>query len=241
MPGLSQMASPRTSVAVGLSGLTVTRVQAMPDAPDAQVAMTVGVMSLYAVEDSQDPEVRAQAADALREVGGDPNHYTDEQAVEAVWWFVKARLQFVHDDVTGAAAADWFGQPVIESVTRPRDIAGWGVGDCDDFATWGAALLLALGVACRFATVAADERAPGEYSHVYLVAYPVIDGDVARVPLDLSHGEAIGWETENKFGKLREWDLAQSAVSDASDGLQIAMAAAFGLGLMALGNKRRAA
>ena len=229
----------------GLGGFTtITRVQELPDSPDAQVAATVGVMAQYALEDSTDPEVRGQAASALRENGGDPNSYSDVDAVHAVWSYIRSRLSFVQDGVTGAPAADLFGQPVIESVTRPRDIASWGVGDCDDYATWGACLLTALGVPCRFVTVAADARVPGEYSHVYLVAYPEVDGTVIRVPMDLSHGKQVGWETANKYGKLREWELQEcaSGVGGGECLEALSLAAVFGVGLwQAYKRQRRSA
>jgi transglutaminase-like putative cysteine protease len=218
---------------------TITRVQELPDAPDDQVAATIGVMSQYAAEDSADPTVCAQSADALREIGCDPANYADTDACKAVWSYVRARMSFVQDAVTGAAAEAALGHPVIESVTRPRDIATWGVGDCDDYATWGAALLLCLGVPCRFVTVAADGNMPDEYTHVYLCAYPNIDGAVTRVPLDLSHGKTIGWETANNYGKLREWDVSAVAGGVIGGGM-LALAAVVGVGLWQA-HKRRAA
>lgn len=218
---------------------TVTRVQELPDSPDAQVAATVAVMAQYAVEDSASPEVQAQAVQALRESGGDPDDYGDDAAVRAVWTYVKSRMSFVNDAVLGAPVEERLGQPVVESVMRPRDIASWGVGDCDDYTTWGAALLLSMRVACRFATVAADARVPSEYSHIYLVAYPVVDGETRRVPMDLSHGKSIGWETENRFDKFREWDLESSAAGSGA-GL-LAIVAAVGVGLWQHMRNRRAA
>lgn len=208
---------------------TVTRVQELPDSPDDQVAATVAVMAQYAIEDAGSPEVREQAVTALRESGGDPDDYDDSDALRAVWTYVKSRMSFVNDAVLAGPVEDRLGQPVIESVTRPRDIASWGVGDCDDYTTWGASLLTSMQCACRFATVAADARVPGEYSHIYLVAYPVIDGKQQRVPMDLSHDKTIGWETENRYGKFREWDLESSAAGSGSGLLAIVAAVSVGL------------
>lgn len=186
------------------------RVLVLPEDPDSQVAMTINVMREYAGEDSGCDVIRQQAADALREVGANPQDYDDAQAVQAVWNYVKSRLTFCDDSKTGQPVEEAFGIPVIESVTRPRDIESWGVGDCDDFSTWGAALLGSMGINSAFATVAADSRVPGEYSHVYLVAYPddcTGSGQQVRVPMDLSHGKEIGWETPNRFGKFKEWPV----------------------------------
>ncbi len=77
------------------------------------------------------------------------------------------------------------------------------VEDCDGFTSYTAALLRSRGVPCNFATVAADAREPGRYSHVYLACYP----PTGRIALDTSHGPYPGWEAPNVYGKKREWPI----------------------------------
>ncbi len=125
-------------------------------------------------------------------------------------------MQFVEDEDTGSPFQSVIGRwhPVVETLVRPIDqaVATDPQGDCDDFEMYAAAHLLARGVPCSFVTVAANEQTPDEYSHVYLAAYPQ-DGPRAgrRVPLDFSHGPRLDWETENVFGKRREWPIATGA------------------------------
>jgi transglutaminase-like putative cysteine protease len=183
----------------------------LPDSPDDQVASTIGVMAAYARDDATTPQIQQAAKEAMAEAAaggeaGDP--------LAAVWSYVRNRMTFVRDDAWSAnqTIETHTGLPVIEVVTRPRDVLTWGAGDCDCYSTFAASLLLALGVPVRFATIAADPQAPTEYSHVYLVAYPQ-DQARRRVPMDLSHGKYIGWETENKFGKLTEWPVDGGAES----------------------------
>lgn len=175
------------------------------DDPDTQVEQTIDLMKQYAIEDS-----------------GSPSFISDVQAcaqadpIDDVWRYLSRRegvrsMQFVRDEDTGqpfSAMDRW--RPVVETLMRPVDQASsiQPQGDCDDFSMWGAAQLLARGVPVSYVTVAADSRDPSLYSHVYLVAYPK-SGRYAgqRVPIDLSHGPYVGWETPNRFGKRREWPV----------------------------------
>ena len=181
------------------------------DDPDTQVAQTIDLMRRYASEDSANPILLQDVATAAQ---GDP--------VDDTWRYISRKdgvrsMHFVHDESTGAPWADlgrW--RPIVETLMRPCDqaVVSQPMGDCDDFAMYGAAHLLARGVACSFVTVAADAGDPTIYSHVYLVAYPKA-GKYAgrRVPLDLSHGSHAGWETSNKYGKRREWPIGGSVTT----------------------------
>lgn len=118
-------------------------------------------------------------------------------------------MQFQRDEAT---AAPWdldVWNPVVETLIRPADQATMAnpIGDCDDFAMYGAAHLLSRGVPCSFVTIAADASAPRMFSHVYLAAYPKV-GQFAgmRVPLDLSHGHFPGWEHGETF-RIEEWPV----------------------------------
>lgn len=172
------------------------------DDPDEQVAATVGLMRQYATEDQVHPALLNDVAQALR----------SDDALTDTWNYLRRNgqrgMQFVRDEVTGQPFS-W--RPVVETLMRPADQAHIAnpQGDCDDFAMYGAAHLIARGVPCSFATVAADPQDPTVFSHIYLVAYPTLGPWAGfRVPLDLSHGPSLGWEVPNaSFLKFAEWPL----------------------------------
>jgi hypothetical protein len=179
------------------------------DDPDGQVADTINLMSEYVRADAHSPEVIKEAI-AIAPIGSDPS-----DVVDGVFWYVKRLIQFQHDEVTAAPLTSRLAQaglsdiPVIEVLIRPRDMVTWRedtgrgqVGDCDDYAMLTAALLRAHRIPASFVTAAADPRLPGQYSHVYVAAYP----PSGRIALDTSHGAFPGWEVENASRK-EEWPV----------------------------------
>ena len=175
--------------------------------PDEQVARTIGVMQVRTSEDMQDPGFKARAQGIA-----DPA-LSDFDKIANAYAHTKGALQFQRDEATGAGVGDIPPEQVIEVIIRPTDMAqyvdqGIGTGDCDDFSMYLAAILEAVDVPCAFVTVAADGKAPDQYSHVYVAAYPRDEnGNRVRVPLDASHGQYPGWEVPNQYGKLREWPV----------------------------------
>ncbi len=185
------------------------------DDPDQQVADTVDLMRRYVQEDYATPVVREEAGLATS-CGNSP--------LDGIFYHVKRMIRFQPDEMTSSLAKGLDGAiPVVEVLIRPRDMVtfpqdtnGMGrVGDCDDYAMLTAALLKARGIPCSFVTVAADPRVPGQYSHVYVAAYPEGGG---RVPLDTSHGAEPGWEVEENVTRREEWPI------DAGLGKWLAMA-----------------
>lgn len=184
------------------------QVTEVSDDPDTQVEQVIGMMRGYSLADAKSPMFRQDVLQCSSMGYGDP--------VSDVWSYLNrfsgARgMRFVSDETTGAAWDETYRwRPLVEALIRPVDQAWLSnpQGDCDDFSMYGAAQLAARGVPCSFATVAADDSDPSAYSHVYLVAYPQ-SGMYAgqRVPMDLSHGHALGWECANRFGKFREWPV----------------------------------
>jgi transglutaminase-like putative cysteine protease len=166
--------------------------------PDGQVADTIALMRRYVLEDAGSDEVLRAIAEA-RAYEADP--------VAQVFWWVKSRLRFVHDE---DLAAPWGSADIVEVLIRPRDMYSLDAlrrGDCDDYVMMGAAMLARLGIAVHFVTVAAEPDDPGRFSHVYLAAYP---GGV-RIPLDASHGPRPGWEV-SRVWRRREWPVRESAL-----------------------------
>ena len=189
-------------------GWVLYNVRELSDDPDTQVAQTIDLMRQYATEDSQNPILTIDVYQAWQ--SGDP--IADTWAYLARYGGQRG-MQFVRDEQTGIPFEDapsrpggW--RPLVEALIRPVDQCSLAQtqGDCDDFAMYAAAHLMARGVPCSFATLAAED--PYLYSHVYLVAYPT-SGPWAgqRVAMDLSHGQYPGWEAPNRFGKFREWPL----------------------------------
>jgi hypothetical protein len=188
------------------------RVVELWDSPDAAVGQTLDVMRERVLEDSRDPWFVARA-ERLGLRGADQ---TD--TCRRVWGHAATGIRFQNDPKTGMGIGGYTEDDVVEVIVRPVDMAryvdmGAAVGDCDDFSMYVAALLRALGVDCRFVTVAADGRDPDQYSHVYGVAYPVVDGVPVRMPLDASHGKYAGWETGN-LGRIREWGIGEFGLFD---------------------------
>jgi hypothetical protein len=174
------------------------------DDPDQQVADTIDLMRRYVQEDYATPDVKEEAVLAVL-YGSNP--------LDGIFYHVKRMIRFQPDEMTSNLAKGLGGAiPVVEVLIRPRDMVtfpvdtgGMGrVGDCDDYAMLTAALLKARGIDCSFVTVAADPRVPGQYSHVYVAAYPK---DGGRVPMDTSHGAAPGWEVEENVTRREEWPI----------------------------------
>lgn len=201
-------------------GLCAYRLTQVSDDPDTQVSQVIDYMRAYANEDSRSPLIVSDAALAHSMGVGDPCDDT---------WTYLARhggirsMQFQRDEATAAPVDLDRWNPIVETLIRPADQAmlGQPVGDCDDFAMYGAAHLLSAGVPCSFVTVAADPNEPRMFSHVYLVAYPK-DGRYAgmRVPLDLSHGHYLGWEHRESF-RIQERPLRTPVSSLLGIGLAV--------------------
>jgi predicted transglutaminase-like cysteine proteinase len=180
----------------------------VPDNPDEQVASVIGLMRSYVLEDYRTPAVATQAQQAAR---------LDPDPVKAVFSHVKRQLSFVRDEVQAIAMQPYHSYPIVEVLVRPVDMAGMcgdgscrRMGDCDDYAMYAAALLMNLGVPVSFVTLAADSSDPTRYSHVYLAAYPHPGGERVRVAVDVSHGDYVGWEAPNYYGKRTEWAVQSS-------------------------------
>lgn len=178
------------------------RVDEVPEGGDEQTSVVISLMRGYAVEDAASPEIQRDAQEALSQFPG-------MHPEEAVWNYVRSRMAFVRDEQTAAPFQPLYQFPIVETLIRPRDLSVLcesahcqRQGDCDDYAMYTAALLLALGIPCSFVTVAAD-TANDEYSHVYVAAFPPGRG---RVAMDTSHGSAPGWETPH-YHRKQEWDL----------------------------------
>lgn len=200
--GASAVPPTQSSVWLDQSGQSARIVSAeeLSDDPNTAVAQTIARMRTYVLADAGGQVMQAAAMEALREFGaGSP--------IPAAFWYVKSRMHFVNDiNLSGQlrSVAGQTGMPLVEVLIPPSAVVQYWTGDCDDYVMLLAALLLTMGVACRFVTVKANASRPDEYSHVYLAAYQGNE----RIPLDASHGAYPGWETEKaNSNTVTEWDI----------------------------------
>ena len=172
-------------------------IEALSSDSETQTEQTISRMAEYVREDSEAPIIQTIAW-RLAPLGA-----SAEQTASNVWYWVKLSTVFVRDS---EAAAPVVPEPeLFEVLIRPVDLVRmrYQGGDCDDFAMLTAALLRALGVPAYFVTLAADEREPGRYSHVFVYA-EVAPGRM--MALDTSHGPYPGWEKKSA-GKKRVWSV----------------------------------
>lgn len=174
--------------------------------PDDQVRQTLNMMRGKVAEDSANPQFLSRVRNLI------PVGNQVEEA-KKVWSHTRNGIKFQRDEVTGAGINGLPEEEVVETIIRPVDMArfidqGTAVGDCDDFSMYAACCLKALGIPCSFATTAADARDTRQFSHVYVVAYPIdpSTGRTVRMPLDCSHGEYPGWEVQG-YGRYEEWPV----------------------------------
>lgn len=191
----------------GYNGVLNYRVDVLPEDADGQVEATIALMCGYVLEDQGNPLI----LDAVRQSGALATANPMEK-IECVYRWVQSHMSFVPDENTAAMFGADVGQrdgQVVEVLVRPIDHVdiykrnGRSSGDCDDYSMLVAAMLLASGVECAFVTVAADARDITAYSHVYVAA----DVNGVRVPVDASHGKAVGWECANMYGKRADWPV----------------------------------
>lgn len=153
---------------------------------DRGTAQTLGIMRGLVHKGSRALEVRTAAIEAIR--GVRPHDHQGE--ARALFRFVRDRIHFVND-VAG-----------VETLQGARATLSIGAGDCDDKATLLASLLGAIGIPSSFRVVAANRRAPGTFSHVYVVAH--VGG--RDLPLDPTYAHTPpGWQVP---GPLRRAEVA---------------------------------
>jgi hypothetical protein len=195
---------------MGLHGQTVHpelgqvpfRLDQVSNNPDEQVESTIRRMKDYSILSALTPTIRADLMRAWALGEGD--------ALEGIHRWVKSALRFREDEDTVGLVDTPDGPDTIEVLIPPMDLSAAvnsGIApaeDCDGYAMYVASLLCAAGIPCAFVAVAADSSDPKRFSHVYTAAYPRPD---VRIPIDASHGDAIGWEAPNRFNKRKEWPV----------------------------------
>lgn len=122
-------------------------------------------------------------------VRGTSREHDPRSQLAALFRFVRDHIMFI-GDVAG-----------VETLQSPRYTLHVKAGDCDDRATLLAALARAIGipVELKFRAIAANPRARGAFSHVYVVAN--LGG--RELVLDPTyHSNAPGYEHAGAFRRM---------------------------------------
>ncbi len=196
--------------------IVLQREQAGLHTPSPQVTeQTVLKMCEHIRNAPADPLVQ-QAARSIKAQPFRPVAITDGAPVLArLWWWVKYRVKFTQDDELIRKLFNESGHyellispPVLLRMLKPQ-------GDCDDFTMLICALCLCLGFETRIVTVMCDRKRPGEYTHVFPVAF--LADQKIWCPMDASHGDYPGWQVpERDVTRRTEWDLSGRVVLDRS-------------------------
>lgn len=147
---------------------------------DAGLAEKAKLMVRFAQEDVATPELRRHLAAALR---GVPERDAKAE-VGAIFNYIRRNVRFVQDPL-----------PYTELIQRPLVTLDLGLGDCDDFATLGAAFLGAAGYDADLEFI--STRPSGSWSHVYNRAYFPARTRGSSIPFDSSAtrpARPLGWE-----------------------------------------------
>jgi hypothetical protein len=129
--------------------------------------------------------------------------YDEMGEVHQVYSWVMANIRFTKDPV---------GK---EKLCPPQELLKLRAGDCDCIVTLLGAMLMALGYAARVVTIAADDSAPREFSHVYIeVELP--PGSDNWMPLDAARSDSQFGVAPPMYYRKRVWDLTDSKYQDVS-------------------------
>ena len=114
---------------------------------------------------------------------------------------------FVEDETILANELGYSVDPNQELLIAPETLLSMPIpqGDCDDFSTLIATLLLAFNLPAWFVTVAIDNVQPWRFSHVYVRTY--LSDTREEMVMDCSHGRFAGDEPAKKYQIFRkvEW------------------------------------
>jgi hypothetical protein len=184
-----------------LSGAPLNVIRTNPNDSDISTADTIQKMIQIAKDNASHPFVIAQAHE-IATLGND----SVDGVLELLYEFVKGKITFRNDeDLLG----EYLGLPPDkELLLTPHFILSSDnvYGDCDDFSTLLATLIIASGIPVNvyFVTICADYNEPNRWSHVYVA---VDKGDGIIIYMDASHGPYVGWET-TKILKKKLWPVS---------------------------------
>ena len=186
-------------------GVRVTSAPTNPYNTDKSVADTIAQMARIARASKRSPIVVAAVQDAVK---GLTRTADDESICRAIFHWIKGHISFVQDEAINAYAfgMNEFQANDTELLITPETLLSMPIpmGDCDDFSTLTASMLLTLDFKVAFVTIAADSEMPEMLSHVYVKVW--LDDENRGMYLDCSHGPYPGWET-SKYTRKLEWGI----------------------------------
>lgn len=158
---------------------------------DEETGQTVAYMDELATADASSPAVTAAADEALDFAGLDTSA-CDLDKAQAVFWWLKRTVEYVATPGTSHLVDQTLITPTaVLAMPEP-------IGDCPQFSMLADAMLRALEIDSRYVTIAAEELAPDQWSHVYNV---VRVGPDSWLPFDSSNGPSPGAEYAKPFKK----------------------------------------
>lgn len=131
----------------------------------------------------------------------------DEDIAKAVFWKIKHTVRFAEDEKIMTQMMGIDLEDGKELLIAPAVLLGMRnpTGDCDDFSTLAASVLLTLGFTdVYFCTIAADLEMPNKFSHVYVKVW--LPNSQKSFTLDCSHGKYPNWETD-KIYRSKLWKV----------------------------------
>lgn len=161
---------------------------------DTETAQTVQIMDQIAAEDANTPQVEAAVSAALDEAGISEQASAYEKAC-AVYWWLQRTIRYVPTPGTSIFVDQTLITPcAVLAMPEP-------IGDCPQFSMLAAAMFRILGMQSMFVTIAADDAAPDQWSHIYntVEVYPG-----QYLPFDSSNGPEPGAEYARPY-KRKVW------------------------------------
>ena len=190
------------------------------DNPDEATAQTVDIMCGLIERSANDPLLKDAASTALfRYRGGGPlwavrgidpfqagdSSLRAQAFCEAVWWYCKHQLKFVHHS---KQIDVWLNErDQLQLLIEPGVLLRFPFrmeGDCAIYTMLICAMLQVLGITWEIVTAAVKPSQPDIFSHVWPRA---VLPNGRRLDLDASHGNYPGWSVPlNHRFRVQVWD-----------------------------------
>lgn len=186
--------------------VSITETRTTPNDNHQSTIDTLRVMQSLARDAATSPAITRVVDSLIDKLRS--NNPSKLELARLIYYWVKDRVRFKEDEQTALEIGyshQWmrhrFG---IDLLIHPVALLSMRspMGDCDDFSMLIAALLVAANIPCVFEVIAANEREPLDWSHVYVLAN--VNG--GWLPMDASHGTVLGWETRTRFREM-EWSI----------------------------------
>lgn len=189
----------------------VSEVATNPHSNFVSTRDTISLMRQLVTESISTPQIEALAQKLSMSIGRVGRTPTTEEIARKVFWWVKTNVRLVEDewilvDQLGQDREEILHSSGKELLLSPAYLVLQNgadrQGDCDDFSTLTATLLIRMGIPranIYFCTVAADPVEPRNYSHVYV---KLRREDGMFIALDCSHGSYPGWETQERYSEM---------------------------------------